>query len=101
MRIRDPGLLRLLHYELDECAICGTTHVLHLHHVLFRSHGGDDVRANITALCQQHHDEYHHGNGNVRQQLGDLIAGRPETMVYLQQKLGVEGASVWLERHQR
>lgn len=97
MRIRDPGLLRLLSFEHDECAVCRSPHQLHLHHVLFRSHGGDDVRANITPLCFECHEGYH-----TRRQQGyglkladHLEQNRPDTVAYLEQKLGKGGMQHW------
>lgn len=100
MRIRDPGLLRLLHFEYDECAVCGTPHRIHLHHVLFRSHGGDDVRANIAPLCQHDHDGYHLNRGDVRERLANHIqAHRPDTVEYLVEKLGEGGYERWFTIH--
>lgn len=97
MRRRDPGLLRLLHYEFDECALCGATGGLHLHHVLLRSRGGDDVRENLVPLCHQHHHEYHQGE---RQRLGEyLLTHRPDVCAYLVDKLGEDAAGNWFAIH--
>lgn len=85
-----------MHFEYDECCLCGTTHSLHLHHVLFRSHGGDDVRANLLALCHDEHDGYHLNRGDVRQRLAVYIKqNRPDTVEYLVEKLGESGAQEW------
>lgn len=98
VRRRDPDLLRLIKYELDECCLCGVTHSLHLHHVLLRSRGGDDVRANIVCLDLQCHHDYH--RGHKRRDLADyVLAHRPDTIDYLIEKLGVGGAQVWFEQH--
>ncbi len=86
MRLRDPALLRLLKYQYDECALCGRTELLHLHHVLFRSHGGDDVRANIVCLCRPCHDGVHRGTTkNVLSAY--LQEHRPDVVEYLISKL--------------
>lgn len=98
MRIRDPGLLRLLHYEYDECVLCGSTNGLHLHHVLLRSRGGDDVRENIVMLCHYCHALYHQGE---RHRLGEyLVAHRPDTCAYLVDKLGESATENWFAVHQ-
>ena len=88
-----------MHFEHDECALCGTTQSLHLHHVLFRSHGGDDVRANLLALCHDDHDGYHLCRGDVRERLAAYITqNRRDTVEYLVEKLGENGAEEWFAR---
>lgn len=100
MRVRDAALLRLLHFEYDECALCGTTDALHLHHILLRSQGGDDVRANILPLCLYDHEGYHHRRGDIRARLGAYVRdNRPDTREYLVEKLGGEGAQHWYDIH--
>jgi hypothetical protein len=34
---------------------------LHVHHVVFRSHGGSDTPENLTTLCESCHDDLHAG----------------------------------------
>lgn len=101
MRIRDPGLLRLLAFEYDECALCRAAKHLHLHHIYFRSHGGDDVRANILPLCRSCHDAYHlHRADGIGKRLGEyLLSHRPDTIAYLKEKYGEGGFEEWLTRH--
>lgn len=49
-RVRDPGLMRRLHQEWRECAICGTQRGrLSLHHV--RNKPRHDTRDNLIMLC--------------------------------------------------
>lgn len=91
MRLRDPGLLRLLAFEYDECALCGSVKALHLHHVLFRSHGGDDVRANIVPLCQRCHEGVH--RGEKTDLFAYIRAHRPDIVEYLQGQLGKDAAN--------
>jgi len=101
MRIRDPALLRLLHFEYDECVLCGRTQLLHLHHVVLRSQGGDDVRANILALCNECHSGYHtHRSDGFGARLAVYVQGyRPDTYAYLVEKLGIGGAEAWFHAH--
>lgn len=103
-RIRDPELLRLVHYEFEECVICGSVH-FSIHHVLKRSQGGDDVRANLVALCGSGTTGCH---GAVEAAEKDACAAlgryltqeRPDTIAYLELRLeGCEAAQEWLRRH--
>jgi hypothetical protein len=49
-RVRDPWLLRRLHHEWKECALCGATGPqLSLHHL--RKHPRDDTEENLVMLC--------------------------------------------------
>lgn len=100
-RRRDPALLKLLHFEFDSCVLCGTTHQLHLHHVVFRSQGGDDIRSNLVMFCLECHQGYHTSRSDgYGARLATYIQGyRPDTYAYLVEKLGVSGAEVWFEKH--
>lgn len=97
MRRRDPDLLRLLKYEYDCCDICGVTEPLHLHHVLLRSQGGDDVRANIICLCMGCHDDYHRNSGTgARRRVAEYVRlERPDTIAYMVEKLGEGAVDNW------
>jgi 5-methylcytosine-specific restriction endonuclease McrA len=33
------------------CTVCGRRNNLHCHHIVFRSHGGDDATWNMMAVC--------------------------------------------------
>lgn len=98
-RRRDPGLLALLKLEHDECELSGETFPLHLHHVVFKSHGGDDVRANIVCMLDDLHTRYHGADEQVR---GDLawyvMHNRPDTIRYLNKKL-IGGFDEWFRAH--
>jgi len=49
-RVRDPALLRRLHQEWRECAICSTSRGrLSLHHI--RNKPRHDTRDNLIMLC--------------------------------------------------
>ena len=41
-----------------QCAICGNNNVA-LHHIVYRSHGGKNVKENIIPLCPMHHALVH------------------------------------------
>lgn len=59
-RVKDPKLMRQLHKEYegricDECPRRGTQ----LHHIVRRSQGGADSRANLAWLCVYCHTAVH------------------------------------------
>ena len=39
------------------CAVptCGRRGILHVHHIVYRSHGGDNDTTNLVTLCESHH----------------------------------------------
>jgi 5-methylcytosine-specific restriction protein A len=52
--------------EHPVCEICGSSNGLGrvrggVHHIVYRSHGGDDRDSNLITLCGQHHTEVHDG----------------------------------------
>jgi len=99
-RLRDQALLRYLKVEYDCCEVTGSTRDLHLHHVVLRSQGGDDLRANIVCVSKDIHDRYHTADPVVRLMLAEYVRdNRPDTVAYLQKKLGEDGYTTWLERH--
>lgn len=38
---------------------CGVRQNLHCHHIVFRSHGGDDASYNLITVCMRCHDLIH------------------------------------------
>jgi len=60
---RDPVFAR----DGWRCAVpgCSSRRNLHDHHVVFRSHGGDNDRDNRVAVCAAHHLHHLHG-GRIR-----------------------------------
>jgi hypothetical protein len=52
-RIVDVELMRRLHLEMigEVCEVCGLRIGTILHHVKYRSRGGDDVRSNFLWVC--------------------------------------------------
>lgn len=100
-RVRDPGLLRRLHVEWRECALCGSRGRLSLHHI--HRHPRDDVRANLIMLCGSGtsgcHGQITAERIPARADLGAyILANRPDTMAYLNGKLGRAEAEAWLRR---
>lgn len=99
-RVRDPALLRSLHMEWGECALCGSTRTLSLHHV--HKHPRDDVRANLVMLCGSgttgcHGMIEHHAPVVCHDLAVYLLAFRPDTIDYLVGKLGsTDAAREWM-----
>jgi hypothetical protein len=100
-RIKDPVLMRLLKHEYDECELTGVTAGLHLHHVVFKSHSGDDLRQNIVCMVDWLHERYHAGDPMAMELLARHIEERrSDVAAYISEKLGSPGALVeWFERH--
>lgn len=98
-RVRDSEILRLLHSDRNkECAVTGWTDNLELHHVLPRSKGGDDVRANLVFLRRDIHRRVTANDKVALTLLGEyIVSERPDTIEYLRWKLG-ERAADWMRR---
>ena len=60
---RDPYDRRILARDGWRCAMpgCGSYGGLHVHHVIYRSHGGPEVPHNEITLCVWHHQRGQHG----------------------------------------
>lgn len=103
-RIRDSDLMRILHADrAKECAITGEMFRLELHHILPRSQGGDDVRANLIWLTADRHRRISANDPVMMRLLGDyIVAHRPDTIAYLRAKLNTLGrpsaAEEWMSR---
>lgn len=102
-RIKDTALLARLKFESDECELTGATDDLHLHHVIFKGQGGDDVRENIICLVSWMHDKIHAGDPVARQHLAAYIEHvRTDVAGYISEKLGGPDALLeWFARHDR
>jgi hypothetical protein len=99
-RINDPILLRLLKHEFDECEVSGSMNNLHLHHVIYRSQGGDDLRCNIICLSEEIHTQYHAGNPWAKGLLGRHVdESRPDVASYIAEKRGAGYLLEWFDRH--
>lgn len=42
-----------------KCRSCRSRSTLHCHHIVFRSHGGEDTMDNLITLCSSCHDGVH------------------------------------------
>lgn len=105
VRIKNQNALRLARLQATECAICGATRPLSIHHVYPRSQGGDDVRANLEGLCGDGvrgcHGDVECHRGEARRLLGlHILGARQDTVDYIGSKLGGnERALAWIERN--
>lgn len=59
-----PKEYKLLCYAIHtrdgwKCRVCKTRNSLHAHHIIYRSHGGDDVSENLITLCNNCHEAVH------------------------------------------
>ena len=52
----------VLHRDKYKCRFCKTRNNLHVHHIVYRSQGGDDVDSNLCVLCDHCHDGIHRPN---------------------------------------
>jgi hypothetical protein len=112
-RIRNPELLKRLHLEWRECALCGSTGWdsmsasgswigLSLHHILKRPR--DDVRGNLVMVCGHGtigcHGLIESNSVEHRGMLGVyVVENRPDVVEYLDWRLGgLERAQEWLQR---
>lgn len=93
--------MALLKYELDECEMTGATIGLHLHHVVFKSHSGDDLRENIICMVDWLHERYHAGDPVVKKMLARHVEERrSDVAAYISEKLGSPGALIeWFNQH--
>lgn len=115
-RIRDPDLLRRLHLEWKECALCRNVGLavpdspnpenrmyigLSLHHIL--KHPRDDVRGNLVMLCGHGTAGCHglveaHDQRTLRLLGRYVITHRGDVISHLYHRLGVEAAHEFLRR---
>lgn len=84
------------------CGICGERSATG-HHVISRGQGGDDVPANIVALCGSGttgcHGEIENNNVSARRKLGEhLVLDRTDVIFYVKEKLGDTAGDDWLAR---
>lgn len=54
----DAFVLKRAHYR---CERCGALKPLQVHHITYRSHGGDHTASNKEALCSADHEGVHNG----------------------------------------
>jgi 5-methylcytosine-specific restriction endonuclease McrA len=99
-RIRDSGLMRLMHSErTKECAITGATQGLEIHHILPRGQSGDDVRPNLVFLRRDIHRRITANDPVAMRLLGEyILRERQDFMSYLTFKLRPVQAEEWMRR---
>jgi hypothetical protein len=89
-RIIDNVALAIAKLFYRECVLCGKTQNIHVHHILFRSHGGDDVEANLCGLCLGCHESIHAYKAAAWFALkAYVMLDREDTVEYLKMKLDV------------
>lgn len=49
----------VLYRDRWRCRFCAKRNTLHVHHIVYRSAGGDDVESNLITLCAKHHEQVH------------------------------------------
>lgn len=83
------------HFADDWCWVCSGSWD-ELHHLLARSHSGDDVTVNLVPVCRACHMRIEARESDARSQI--RLALLPSHYAYLRHKLGeqVEG---WIERN--
>lgn len=100
-RISNPKLLKFLHLLWKECAICHAIEPLSLHHIV--KHPRNDVEENLVMLCGDGvrgcHGKIEANDEETKRALGQYIQNeRPDTIMYLFEKKGVE-AREWMRWH--
>jgi 5-methylcytosine-specific restriction endonuclease McrA len=57
--ISEQTRLDVLKRDNWRCQVCGNLQQLEVHHLLFRSHGGEDLEENLITLCHSCHSALH------------------------------------------
>lgn len=100
-RIRNPELLRWLHYRWRECALCGVTSRLSLHHIVNKPR--HDLEANLVMVCGDGVRGCHglieaNHAATLNRLMTYILASRPDTIMYLRETLGEDAAADWIDR---
>lgn len=82
-------------FSEDRCWVCGERWT-ELHHILNRSHSGDDVVVNLAPVCQECHGRIEARDPQARSLIRQALM--PSNLGYLSYKLG-ENTEGWLSRH--
>lgn len=77
--------LKLIVLKRDKwkCRCCGRRNNLHVHHVKFRSNGGDDTQFNLLTLCNEHHEDIHHRRMVIVQNNSNININADEDVSFL------------------
>jgi len=68
-RIRNRALLKAMREEIPYCERCGAPGHGGLHHIKYRSQGGDDIKENLIRLCKKCHNDIH----NAKHDKAELV----------------------------
>jgi 5-methylcytosine-specific restriction endonuclease McrA len=71
--------VQVLHRDGWKCRSCRSRNSLTAHHIVYRSHGGDDADWNLITVCGYCHDSIHKPNPNTGSMLVILpqVEGEP------------------------
>lgn len=79
----------------ERCWGCGARWK-ELHHILNRSHSGDDVVVNLAPVCRECHRRIEARDPLIRSRIRHALM--PSNLAYLRYKFG-EQTEAWLSRH--
>ena len=82
-------------FSEDRCWVCSEPWT-DLHHILNRSHSGDDVVVNLAPVCRECHARIEAREPQARALIRQALM--PSNLAYLSYKLG-ENTEGWLSRH--
>lgn len=82
-------------FSEERCWVCEEPW-MELHHILNRSHSGDDVVVNLAPLCSECHRRVEARDPLARSALRGALM--PSNLAYLSYRLG-ENVEGWLERN--
>ncbi len=74
-------------FEDERCWVCDEVWT-ELHHILARSHSGDDVVANLAPLCRECHRRIEARDSEARSLVRQALM--PSNIAYLRSRLGYE-----------
>lgn len=81
-------------FKDERCWVCNGPWK-ELHHILNRSHSGDDVTVNLAPLCSECHRKVEARDPLARSLIRQALM--PSNITYLQYRLG-DGTKAWLDR---
>ena len=85
------------HLADESCWVCGGKWT-ELHHILNRSHSGDDLTVNLAPLCAVCHRDVEARDPYARSQIRSALM--PSNFGYLRYRLGdFEQVEAWLDRN--
>ncbi len=82
-------------FEDERCWVCDEVWT-ELHHILARSHSGDDVVVNLAPVCGECHRRIEARDPVARSLVRQALM--PSNIAYLEYRLG-DGVKGWLERN--